>query len=95
VDDFPKGFPRLSALVSSDNDFTIFRGFKRLHARILLQLEVEISELLKALDKLDKEDYADRAMRYRLTKTKHDKNWDSTQHDLLGQLREKLKEYGM
>ena len=73
----------------------IFRGFKRLHARILLQLEVEISQLEEALDKLDKEDHADPARRYRLTKTKHEKDWDPMQRNLLDQLREKLKEYGL
>jgi len=95
VEDFPKGFPRFAAMVSSSDDLSMFRGFKRSHARILLHLEVQISELEKELDKLDKEDVANPAMRYRLTKTKpkHDENWDPKQYNLMEQLCQKLKEY--
>ena len=83
-------------MISSSKDLIMFRGFKRAHIRILLHLEVQISELVKELDKLDQEDSANPAMRYRLTKSKpkHDENWDPKQHRLMELLCQKLKEYG-
>ena len=95
VNEFPRGFPRLAALQSSSDDLYIFRGFKRVHARILLQLEVEISQLAKDLDKLDKEDDADPNMWYRLSNTEDDKDWDPRQRDLINELRGKINAYGM
>ncbi len=94
VDQFPRGFPRLAAFQSSDDDFMIFRGFKRLHNRILLRLEVEITLLEEALDKLDSEDDGNDKMRYRLGHTKHKEGWSTTQLELLDQIRDKLSEYG-
>jgi hypothetical protein len=95
VDRFPRGFPRLAAFQSSDNDFVVFRSFKRLHARILLELEVEVSQLEKVLDKQDKEDDADDKMWYRISNTTDDTGADPPQRELLARVRAKLKEYGM
>lgn len=72
----------------------IFRGFKRLHTRELLQLEVEITLLEEDLDRLDKEDDANDEMRYRLGKTKQEEGWDATQQKLREKIRVKLREYG-
>jgi hypothetical protein len=94
VDDFPRGFPRLAALLSADDDLMMFRGFRRIHSRVLLQMEVEITQLENALDKLDKEDDADPNMWYRLSNTEHDEDWDPRQKELFDQLLTKLKEYG-
>ena len=79
VDTYPKGLPRLAAFTSSDHEFMIFRGFKRLHIRIMLRLEGNIAELEKALDRLDKEDSQN----------------PSRQDQLLDQLEENLKKYGV
>lgn len=94
VGQFPRGFPRLAAFQSSDDDFMIYRGFRRLHARELLQLEVEITLLEEELDRLDKEDDANDKLRYRLGKTKHEEGWDATQQKLRKNIRAKLREYG-
>jgi hypothetical protein len=94
VEVFPRGFPRVAALQSSDDDLMIFRGFRKLHVRLMLQLEVEITVLEEALDKLDKEDDANPEMRYRLGKTKHEEGWSTTQRDLIDQIGEKLNKYG-
>ncbi|CZR51637.1 uncharacterized protein PAC_01514 [Phialocephala subalpina] len=93
VEDFPNGFPRLSAFVSSDPDFSIVRAFKTIHNRIILQYEVEITELEKALFKLDTEDEINPQMVHRLRRTKHKEGWDSRQRDLLKELRTKIIEY--
>ncbi|KAH8684299.1 hypothetical protein BGZ60DRAFT_523521 [Tricladium varicosporioides] len=92
VESFPNGFPRAAAFTTSTSDFMIFRGFKYCHGRILFQLEVEITELERALMELDKADDLDLATRYRL-KYAHKEGWDSAQVDLIQKLRTKLKEY--
>jgi Family of unknown function (DUF6594) len=94
VDEHPEGFPRLASLVSCDDSFAMHRSFKRLHNRLLLQLETEITELEKELDKLDKEDAADPAREYRLRSTKHEEGWDTTQVVLFSKIKSKLNEYG-
>lgn len=93
VESFPQGFPRLASLVSCDDSLAMHRGFKRLHNRLLLQLEAEITELEKDLDKLDKED-AEAATNYRLMSTKHEEDWDASQVQLFDKIKSKLKEYG-
>ncbi len=94
VDEYPKGFPRLSAFVSSDDDFLMVRSFSRCHNRLLLHLQVEITELEKALDDLDKKDEADPAMKYRRISTKHKENEDTGLATLMSELKDKLREYG-
>ena len=94
VDKYPEGFPQLAALISCDDSFSMHRGFKYLHSRGLLHLEVQITELEKELYKLDREDAANPDMIYRLRSTKHEKDWDAAQADLMDKLMAKLKEYG-
>jgi hypothetical protein len=84
----------MAAFQSSDDDFFLLRGFKREHARLLQVLEVEISEIAKALDQLDKEDDADPKMWHRLTNTMRGHEGDSRSTELLDQLEEKILRYG-
>ncbi|KAE9380011.1 hypothetical protein N431DRAFT_324088, partial [Stipitochalara longipes BDJ] len=69
------------------------RSFTRCHHRLLLHLQVEITELERALDELDKKDEADLAMKYRRTSTKHKENMDNSLADLMDELKVKMKEY--
>jgi hypothetical protein len=70
------------------------RGFKNCHNRILLHLEVQITELEKKLDNLDKEDAADPDREHRLKWTEHEEGWDAAQTELIDTLISKLKKYG-
>ncbi|CZR65251.1 uncharacterized protein PAC_15151 [Phialocephala subalpina] len=54
--DHPKGFPQLASFVSSCDDFSIYRSFRRVHERLILELMVELTDLEKQLDKLDRDD---------------------------------------
>jgi hypothetical protein len=94
-EEYPRGFPQLAAFIASDNDFAVFRGFKYCHYRILLELEVEITEMERALWDLDKADEADPDMTYRLRgMLPHEDGWDTGRIELMASLKEKIKEYG-
>lgn len=81
-------------MIASDSDFTIFRGFKQSHVRVLLQLQVEINELEKALLHLDKSDETSSTTNNRLRSTEFEDGDDTAQRDLLNELRLKLLQYG-
>ncbi|PMD40256.1 hypothetical protein L207DRAFT_582474 [Hyaloscypha variabilis F] len=49
----PPGYPRLAALLSSDENFSLYRRFSYLHARLLLYKQDELRELEADLDHLD------------------------------------------
>ncbi|KUJ23405.1 uncharacterized protein LY89DRAFT_663846 [Mollisia scopiformis] len=95
LEDFPDGFPKLAAFVSSDVDFGMVRNFKTLHNRLLLHDQVELTGLEKRLRELDKEDEADpKKSNYRLRRVKHKEGYGNTeQRDLLQEVRRKLNEY--
>jgi hypothetical protein len=70
------------------------RSFSYCHTRLLLHLQVEVTELEKALFALDKKDEANPAMQYRRVSTKHKENADIEYTELMSELKTKLKEYG-
>ena len=94
VDDYPEGFPKLAAFISCDDSLAMHRSFKCCHNRVLVQLEVQITELEKKLYILDKEDAADPDRIHRLQWTEHEEGWDPAQVKLIDELKSKLKEYG-
>ncbi|OCK93309.1 uncharacterized protein K441DRAFT_142941 [Cenococcum geophilum 1.58] len=53
LEDCPKGYPKLAAFLSSEHNFSLYRGFSYLHSRVLLDLQDEISTLEKELDTAD------------------------------------------
>jgi len=61
LEDCPIGYPRLAAFLSSEVNFTAFRGFKYLHVRLLLEKQQEITGLEQELDRLDEADDFDDA----------------------------------
>ncbi|PVH80175.1 hypothetical protein DL98DRAFT_532376 [Cadophora sp. DSE1049] len=89
----PKGFPRLAAFVSSDDDYQIYRGFKTLHNRLICHFEVELTELERRLAELDKSDEGNPVTGHRLSRIKHKKGWDEEQNILMHEIDVKLKEY--
>ncbi|KAF2827613.1 hypothetical protein CC86DRAFT_369704 [Ophiobolus disseminans] len=59
LENTPNGFPRLAAFQSSDINFSLYRSFRYLHSRVLLDLQDEITSLEKQLDYMDEEDHED------------------------------------
>ena len=59
VDATPPGYPRLSVLIASDENFTLYRRFSFLQARTLLNKQDQLRELENDLDKLDRRDNRD------------------------------------
>ncbi|KAF2470482.1 uncharacterized protein BDR25DRAFT_226246 [Lindgomyces ingoldianus] len=54
VDDHPNGYPRLAALLNSDENFLICRKYGFLHNRVLLYRQDELRELEQELLSMDK-----------------------------------------
>jgi hypothetical protein len=55
VEDFPLGYPRQAAFVSSKPTLSIYRAFNYLHARVILELQDELRCLEQDLADLDAE----------------------------------------
>lgn len=89
----PPGTPRLAAFISSNDSFTILRGFGRMHCRILLRLQMELMHLEKELDTLDAMDYNNPLVDYRL-RSSNDQQSSARQEELSIKIRLKLLEYG-
>ncbi|KAF2789188.1 hypothetical protein K505DRAFT_365832 [Melanomma pulvis-pyrius CBS 109.77] len=53
LEDYPVGYPRLAAFKSSEPDFSLYRSFKYLHARVILELQYDIQNLERDLVELD------------------------------------------
>ncbi|PTD03316.1 hypothetical protein HYE67_011359 [Fusarium culmorum] len=90
IDDFPRGYPSLSAFMSADKDFTMFRSFSRLHTRVLLHKQDELTELEQRLDELDQ---ADSKVAPYLLITNRDVSGDTERRALLSEIEIKLNEY--
>lgn len=88
VEDYPRGYPRLAAFQSSDDDFLAFRRFATAHTRCLLLAQ---DEILSIEEKLQRLDGAERVQLY-LSSREHDANPE--RQAVLKELREKLREYG-
>jgi hypothetical protein len=72
----------------------MFRRFGRVHCRLLLQLQAEITVLEKKLDILDQQD-EQTGKCYRLKRCSWDPSWNADQKELLEELKQKVTEYGM
>ena len=53
VEDYPSGYPRFAALISTHPSFNVFRRFTDLHARVLLSKQDRLSVLESQLHRLD------------------------------------------
>jgi len=53
VEQYRKGYPRYSALISAHEPWFVFRRFKRLRARLLLLKQDRLSSLEAKLDSID------------------------------------------
>lgn len=87
----PEGYPRLAALLDSDENFMLYRRFGFLQARILLNKQDELRELEKDLDRMDKVDQ--RKDRSLLKSREKDDAENGRRKKLLYEIEEKFKEY--
>lgn len=95
IKDYPHGYPRLSAFMSSDAEGHTYRKFGCLRTRLLLYLQDELRSLEHKLYKLDKAHEQSNDDRVRL----HSRRWDeregqaSERKDLISEIDERLERY--
>ncbi|KAE8441480.1 hypothetical protein EG329_004904 [Mollisiaceae sp. DMI_Dod_QoI] len=87
--EYPEGFARLAAFVSSSEEVLIFRGFKYLHTRVLHRLMIEITNLEAELAEIDKENESDLDANFVMDK----EGKYSKREEKEDEVKEKLKEY--
>ncbi len=93
----PQGYPRLAAFLSSEQNFSIYRGFSYLHARVLLGLQDQLVVLERELDKkdlLDERNGLVERLHSRVRDEREDMD-DRSRSKILDDIRLKLGEYGM
>ena len=84
---------KYAALLSSHENYGIFRGFFPYATRILLHRSVELDLLAKRLNNLDKEEAAQPDRQYKLRTVKLKPESDAERIKLLKELEVKLSEY--
>jgi len=94
IEEHPHGLPQLAAFLNSADSFAIYRRFGVSHCRILVQLEIEITQLEKYLSEIDRQDSADESMAWRLHTTEFPDSHNSPKKEVLEQLKSKLLVYG-
>lgn len=88
----PEGYPRLAALLDSDENFMLYRRFGFLQSRLLLDKQDELRELEKDLDRMDKVDHKkDPSL---LKSREKDVANTGRRKKLLVEIGEKFKDYG-
>lgn len=94
VSESPIGYPQLASYINTASDFRIYRRFGTLRNRILLQRQVELAKVEKALEDLDEEDAALGNL-HRLQSIRKDKeDAMSTRQALIAEADQKLEQYG-
>ena len=96
VEDHPQGYPRIAAYINSDDDTVLFRRFGNLHARSLLYKQVELTDLERELEKLDKKDDASENDEWRIGHSIHLDNGAKNEERkaLIEKIDRKLEVYG-
>jgi len=91
IDDHPNGYPRLAALLNSDENFLICRKYGFLHNRVLLYRQDELRELEQKLLSMDKAagKTDDTMLKCRMREQRAS---DDRRH-LINEIDDKLKEY--
>lgn len=91
IDDHPNGYPRLAALLNSDENFLICRKYGFLHNRVLLYRQDELRELEQKLLSMDKAagKTDDTMLKCRM---REQRTSDDRRH-LINEIDDKLKEY--
>ncbi|KAF7502685.1 hypothetical protein GJ744_005273 [Endocarpon pusillum] len=94
----PEGYPRLAAFLSSENSFSIYRGFGYLHSRVLLGLQDHIVSLERELDQKDSFDQNNGLTRRLQSRARderesHQDGEERPRDQILDDIRRKLVEY--
>jgi len=92
IDDHPNGYPRLAALMNSDENFLLCRKYGFLHNRVLLYRQDELRELEQELLKLDKKanEKSEIAVKSRIAE---ERILGLERQDLINRIDGKLSEY--
>jgi hypothetical protein len=92
VDAHPNGYPRLAAILNSDENFLICRKYGVLHSRVLLYRQDELRELEKELYIMDQvESRKDGGITLQ-SRAREERN-GVDRRDLIERIDNKLKEY--
>ena len=99
MDDCPNGYPRLAAFLSSEECFSVYRGFGYLHSRVLLSLQDQIATLERELDQKDsldqKNGLASRLQSRARDERESRRNGEERPRDhIIEDLQRKLMQYG-
>ncbi|RYP71586.1 hypothetical protein DL771_004712 [Monosporascus sp. 5C6A] len=60
INDAPNGYPKLGALIATNENYLIFREFKYLQARLLLEIQDQLREYEDELDALERDSHITR-----------------------------------
>ncbi|KAL8663471.1 MAG: hypothetical protein Q9168_008088, partial [Polycauliona sp. 1 TL-2023] len=101
LEDFPKGFPRVSCFLDSDESFTLFRRFGVVFSRLLLNKQDEICSLEDELHAMDRTDNFPENQTYLLSRDEDVQReastipacWSQTRPQILEKLERKILEY--
>jgi hypothetical protein len=93
VDDHPLGYPRLAALLNSDENFLVCRKYGWLHSRILLYRQDELRELEQELLCMDKAADQQGKDTTTLKCRERDERFSPERKQLINEIDAKLKEY--
>jgi len=91
IDDHPNGYPRLAALLNSDENFLICRKYGFLHNRVLLYRQDELRELEEQLLRMDK--VAEKQDDGTLACRARGERCSGERRDLINRIDDKLREY--
>ncbi|ORY17224.1 hypothetical protein BCR34DRAFT_555651 [Clohesyomyces aquaticus] len=91
IDDHPNGYPRLAALLNSDEDFLICRQYGFLHNRVLLYRQDELRELEQKLLVMDNitQEKDDTMLKCRMREERE----TDERRALINRIDDKLREY--
>jgi hypothetical protein len=88
VDDFPDGYPRFAALISTHASFHVCRRFLRLRGRLMLHKQDHLVTLEEELDRIDREE----TRVLFLGNLRRDKNQE--RKTIMSQIDKELESYG-
>lgn len=96
VENIPNGYPRLATFQTTEQNYSVYRGFAYLHTEVLLEMQTELTELEKQLDDVDWDELDVDEDLPRHPSLGHDVADVNTQRraGMLRKIREKLVEYG-
>jgi hypothetical protein len=93
VEGYPKrSIIQLAALLESNDNFCMFRRFGTETVRLLNVKAIELDQLARKIDELDKSDETN-GTGYRLDSVEHHTGWDTEQKENLQDYEEKIGKY--